>query len=86
MLALTLATAPLTEDQILSLNGAVASVHSPENNEDNSYLLRLSNAPESLDSVLQGIVHSNINLKHLEIAPVTLEDVFLDLTGNELKD
>ena len=81
-----ISAAPLTEDQILSLNGAVASVHSPENNEDNSYLLRLSNAPESLDSVLQGIVHSNINLKHLEIAPVTLEDVFLDLTGNELKD
>ncbi|MFQ6027328.1 MAG: ABC transporter ATP-binding protein [Dehalococcoidia bacterium] len=74
---------PLSEDQVLSLNGSVASV---QYLEDNGYLLRLSNAPESLDGVLEGIVRSHINLKHLEISPVTLEDVFLELTGNELKD
>jgi ABC-2 type transport system ATP-binding protein len=75
--------APLSEDQILSLNGSVASIQFLENN---SYLLRLSDSPKSLDAVLEGIVHSNINLQHLEISPVTLEDVFLELTGSELRD
>jgi ABC-2 type transport system ATP-binding protein len=74
---------PLTEDQILSLNGGVASVQALEGN---TYLLRLSQSPESLDSVLEGIVRSNIRLEHLEISPVTLEDVFLELTGQELRD
>jgi hypothetical protein len=32
------------------------------------------------------MVRSDINLERLEIAPVTLEDVFLELTGNELRD
>jgi len=35
---------------------------------------------------LDGIVRSGISLKHLEIQPATLEDVFLELTGNELRD
>ena len=78
-----ISAAPLSEDQILSLNGSVASIQTLE---DNSYLLRLSDTPESLDAVLEGIVHGNINLKHLEISPVTLEDVFLELTGSELRD
>jgi ABC-2 type transport system ATP-binding protein len=74
---------PLTEDQILSLDGGVASVQALEGN---TYLLRLSKSPEALDSVLEGIVRSNIRLEHLEISPVTLEDVFLELTGKELRD
>jgi ABC-2 type transport system ATP-binding protein len=74
---------PLTEDQILSLDGAVASVQTLEGN---TYLLRLTQRPEALDAVLEGIVRSNIRLEHLEIAPVTLEDVFLELTGQELRD
>jgi ABC-2 type transport system ATP-binding protein len=78
-----ISAAPLSEDQILSLNGSVASIQFLENN---SYLLRLSDSPKSLDAVLEGIVHSNINLQHLEISPVTLEDVFLELTGSELRD
>ena len=44
---------PLTEDQIISLNGGITSVQSLE---DNTYLLRLQNSPEALDSVLQKIV------------------------------
>jgi ABC-2 type transport system ATP-binding protein len=74
---------PLTEDQLLSFNGSVASV---QTQDESSYLLRLSDCPEALDSVLEGIVQSKVRLEHLEIAPVTLEDVFLELTGNELKD
>ena len=74
---------PLTEDQLLSLNGNLSSIQSLQ---DNSYLLRLHKGPESLDTVLQAIVSSNMRLEHLEIGPVTLEDVFLELTGNELRD
>ncbi len=74
---------PLTEDQLISLNGGIASVQSLE---ENTYLLRLQNSPEALDSVLQGIVGADIRLNHLEVGPVTLEDVFLELTGNELRD
>ena len=73
----------LTEDQLLSLNGAVSSVQIQENN---TYVIRLSDVPRALDSVLEGIVHNDIRLEHLEVAPVTLEDVFLDLTGSELRD
>jgi ABC-2 type transport system ATP-binding protein len=78
--------APLTEDQIISLNGGVSSIETVQTVEGNTYLLRLHKAPEALDTVLQTIVGSNIRLDHLEIGPVTLEDVFLELTGNELRD
>ncbi len=74
---------PLTEGQLLSLNGAVSSMQVQENN---TYIIRLSDSPRALDSVLEGIVNNDIRLEHLEVAPVTLEDVFLELTGTELRD
>ncbi len=74
---------PLTEDQMASLNGSVEFV---QELDGNSYLLRLKNGPSSLGKVLDEMVRSDINLERLEIAPVTLEDVFLELTGNELRD
>jgi len=51
-----------------------------------SYLLRLDKNPEALNRAINCIVGSGISLKHLEIQPATLEDVFLELTGNELRD
>ena len=74
---------PLTEGQLLSLNGAVSSMQVQENN---TYIIRLSDSPRAPDSVLEGIVNNDIRLEHLEVAPVTLEDVFLELTGTELRD
>jgi ABC-2 type transport system ATP-binding protein len=74
---------PLTEAQVASLNGGVALVHSTE---ANSYSLLLKDDPRALDSILDQIVRSNISLQHLEITPLTLEDVFLELTGNELRE
>ncbi|MCH2505831.1 MAG: ABC transporter ATP-binding protein, partial [Dehalococcoidia bacterium] len=74
---------PLTEDQMASLNGSVEFV---QELDGNSYLLRLKSGPSSLGKVLDEMVRSDINLERLEIAPVTLEDVFLELTGNELRD
>ena len=76
-------TGPLTEDQLLSLNGAVASVQVLEGN---TYLIRLSDSPGALDQVLEGIVRNGVHLERLKVEPVTLEDVFLELTGNDLRD
>ena len=74
---------PLTEGQVASLNGTVEFV---QELDGNAYLLRLKSGPSSLGKVLDEMVRSDINLERLEIAPVTLEDVFLELTGNELRD
>ena len=74
---------PLTEAQVASLNGGAELVQAQEGN---AYLLRLKNSPAALSSVLDELVRSDINLERLEITPVTLEDVFLELTGNDLRD
>ena len=83
---------PLTENQSLALGwGAAIGLLSQQEAAAGSvegcpYLLRLDNSPEALNGILEGIVRSGIGLKHLEIVPATLEDVFLELTGNELRD
>ena len=74
---------PLTEAQIASLNGGVEFV---QVTDGNTCLLRVRNTPDSLGAVLDDIARNGITLEHLEITPVTLEDVFLELTGNELRD
>ena len=76
-------TDPLTEAQVTSLNGGVELVQAQEGN---TYLLKLRNKPGALGVMLDEIARSDINLEHLEVTPVTLEDVFLELTGNELRD
>ena len=74
---------PLTKAQVASLNGGVEFVQSLEGN---AYLLRLKNTPAALSAVLDEIARNGVNLERLEITPVTLEDVFLELTGNELQE
>ena len=93
---------PLTEKQAKSLERKATLMpvsHPPETQQSEAqqselpelpdghpYLLRLDKTPEALNDVLDGIVRSGISLKHLEVLPATLEDVFLELTGNELRD
>ena len=48
--------------------------------------LRLANSPSALRAMLDEIAKSGLGLENLQITPVTLEDVFLELTGNELRD
>ena len=74
---------PLTDAQVASLNGGVEIVQAQEGN---AYLLRLKNSPAALGGVLDEIARTEVSLERLEITPVTLEDVFLELTGNELRD
>ena len=83
--------APLTQYQydVLGKGGQlheVAPDHAEQTQASASYVLRLDKNPEALNKALGGIVNSGVSLKHLEISPATLEDVFLELTGNELRD
>lgn len=83
--------APLSQDQshILQKGGSLQQVLADPSSEaqpGSKYLLRLDKTPEALNDTLGRIVSNGISLKHLEILPATLEDVFLELTGNELRD
>ena len=76
--AVKLVTAmPLTGDQLLALGSRVEA--SPVVNE-NTCLLRLHNDPTGLQNLLDEVGRSGVVLEQLEITPVTLEDVFIELT------
>ena len=86
---------PMTMVQLKALNGGVEVVQSgtpageragEEPGTENTYLLRLTNSPSALQTMLDEIAKADLGLENLQITPVTLEDVFLDLTGNELRD
>ena len=82
---------PLDDRQLSALQGSGTLNRAEyglqeQQEKDNSYLLRLDKNPEALNRAINCIVGSGISLKHLEIRPATLEDVFLELTGNELRD
>ena len=73
------AAGPLTGDQLLALGSRVEAA--PVVNE-NTCLLRLHNDPAALQHLLDEVGRSGVVLEQLEITPVTLEDVFIELTRN----
>jgi ABC-2 type transport system ATP-binding protein len=78
--AVKLVTAvPLTGEQLesLHLNGGM-----PPTVDGNAYLLRLDGSPAALQDLLDRVGQTGVALEHLEITPVTLEDVFIELTSN----
>ena len=76
--AVKLVTAtPLTEKQLKSL-GHRAEVMPIA--EGNTCLLRLHNDASALQDLLDEVARSHVALEQLEITPVTLEDVFIELT------
>ena len=88
---------PMTMAQLEALNGRVEVLQSSEQDDpgaedgesssaENTYLLRLANSPSALKSMLDEIAKIGLGLENLQITPVTLEDVFLELTGTELRD
>ena len=88
---------PMTMAQLEALNGRVEVLQSGEQNDpaaedaesntaENTYQLRLANSPSALKSMLDDIAKTGLGLENLQITPVTLEDVFLELTGTELRD
>lgn len=70
---------PLTEDQVLALGQRAETA---PNVEGNTCLLRLHNDPTALQDLLHWVEQAGVALENLEITPVTLEDVFIELTQN----
>ncbi|MCH8988716.1 MAG: ABC transporter ATP-binding protein [Chloroflexi bacterium] len=82
---------PMTVAQLETLNGGVEVIQSgeqagEESGTENTYTLRLANSPSALKTMLDEIAKAGLGLENLQITPVTLEDVFLELTGSELRD
>ena len=73
---------PLTGEQLESLqpNGGPAPVV-----DGNSCFLRLDGSPSSLQGLLERVALAGLTLEQLEITPVTLEDVFIELTRDHAK-
>ena len=55
-------------------------------NHDRRYELQARPALESLPSLLNAVRERGIPLADIEVQPATLEDVFIHLTGKELRD
>ena len=82
---------PMTLAQLDALNGGVEVVQSGEQagedtGTENTYVLRLANSPTALKALLDEISKAGLGLESLQVTPVTLEDVFLELTGSEMRD
>ena len=68
---------PLSGEQLesLRLNGAASPVV-----DGNTCMLRLDATPAALQGLLDRLSNTGVALEQLEITPVTLEDVFIELT------
>ena len=78
--AVKLVTAsPLSQDQLAALAQRIEA--SPIVNQ-NTCMLRLRNDPAGLQALLDEVGRGGVVLEQLEITPVTLEDVFVELTGH----
>ena len=71
------ASAPLTAPQLEALGRRAGSEPIADGS---TCLLRLHNDPAALQDLLDEVSRSGIALEQLEITPVTLEDVFIELT------
>ena len=77
--AVRLVTAlPLTGEQVelLQMDGMAPAIV-----DGNTCLLRLDGTAAALQELLDRVASNGVSLDQLEITPVTLEDVFLELTG-----
>ena len=50
--------------------------------DGSAYLLRLDGSPVALQELLHRVENTGVGLEQLEITPVTLEDVYIELTRN----
>ena len=78
--AVKLVTAsPLSQDQLAAL---AQRIEAPPIVTQNTCILRLGNDPAGLQVLLDEVGRGGVVLEQLEITPVTLEDVFVELTGH----
>ena len=54
--------------------------------DGNSYQVRVKDAPRALAQVFEWASARDITLEHLEVLPATLEEVFLEITGKQLRE
>lgn len=73
--------APLDVADLENMGG----VQGVEANEGLSYSLLAADVGETLSALLQLASTRGIKVRHLEVLPATLEDVFLVLTGKQLR-
>ena len=70
---------PLTGEQLEALGHCAGATPFADGN---TCLLRLHNDPAVLQQLLDEVGRAGLTLEQLEITPVTLEDVFIELTRN----
>ena len=73
----------LSSQQIEELTGALGE---PVSADGLDYRLRVKNGPQAMAQLLEWAAARQVTIEHLELVPATLEDVFLELTGKELRD
>ena len=73
----------LSSQEIEELAGALGE---PVSADALGYRLRVKNGPRAVAQLLEWAAARQVTIEHLELVPATLEDVFLELTGKELRD
>ena len=75
---------PLNGEQLealhISRDGFQTRPYVQGNTPGNAYHLRLDGSPAALQELLDRVARTGIALEQMEITPVTLEDVFIELT------
>ena len=66
--------------------GRLAGVKEVTVDSDGNYIITSNEANRSLSSLLPWVHEKGASIKHIEVIPSTLEDVFLALTGKQLRD
>jgi ABC-2 type transport system ATP-binding protein len=80
------ATAQLTEDVLRRLDGVRAARLVPDGNGATGYELRATELHRSVPALLSELARRNLHLSELRTHSATLEDVFVHLTGRQLRD
>lgn len=62
------------------------SVQSAEHSGDSLYTMKVEDAASSVSALVEWARQHSVSLGHLEVKPATLDDVFLALTGRQLRD
>ena len=73
----------LSPQEIEELTSAMGD---PVSTDGLDYRLRVKNGPQAMAQLLEWAAARQVTLEHLELVPATLEDVFLELTGRDLRD
>ncbi|MBM3945893.1 MAG: ABC transporter ATP-binding protein [SAR202 cluster bacterium] len=62
------------------------SVQAAEHSGDSFYTMKVKDAAGSVSALVEWARSHQVSLGHLEVKPATLDEVFLTLTGRELRD